>query len=251
MRTLLTLLLCVLFAALPGLGQGLILNPYAFGVPNARTFYWEFTTDTAEVDFANTVPLYRFGAAISTAEFYSSPSSLALDPTQTFSLVERYNNTDINYWTKLPEEGTVRFRFWYGGAWPVGTDVMLFQLTGKSIDNPSIDTDDALQVYFRNGVTNNIRMRYLWDNAGQNRIVTLNSSVGIPDSTWHLLECKWRLSQSPYMSISVNGGTPATTTTITGNTLCKSWHLLLIGNDLNSMKQVYIDNFEIYNYWMP
>lgn len=149
-------------------------------------------------------------------------------------------------WTPI-NQGTIRgyARLTHSGS--ITGTAMICQITGKdNVGGDDEDTNEGIQIYINN--VSEVRIRAYYNNAGAN--VQATASTTIVSDTWYPFEIKWRDNASPYLSITFNGVTATSATNPTFATT--NWRHLLIGDDTSgAVPGLFIDEFEVYDIWMP
>jgi hypothetical protein len=207
----------------------------------ARTFFWTFETDQPDQFPVGTdsTPTYSDSTVRETFPFAYSGSYCLEVANGTYNSATFDNPTANHIWAS-PDEGTIRVKFRFTGT----ANYMLFQIIGK--DRTMVDdTNDGIQ--FRYNGSNKWRIRYFWTGTG-----TSNTGVTAPAApdTWHTAQIKWRASQAPHFSASIDS-TEALSNTTFGAVDCAAWHHLLIGNDLSTDPEgLWFDDFEVFDEWL-
>jgi hypothetical protein len=223
-----------------------------FNVVRKRTFYWTMESEIPDEFPVGSDSSLRWGKNnnFSSDHRYQGERSLNISG-GSYGLVMFDNPTSEDVWAS-PEEGTVRLYFRYSDQLqpgdadgnPLG---MLFQITGKDITGQN-DTNDGLKVMYT-ASTGRWSINYYF-NGGSSNIYARSNSIQTEPDKWIFMQAKWRTSSAPYLSLTINN-TTITTNTPFGNVNCSTWHHLLIGNDLATIPTgLWIDNFEVYDYWV-
>jgi hypothetical protein len=207
----------------------------------ARTFFWTFETDRPEVFPAGTdsTPTYSDSTVRETFPFAYSGQYCLEVANGTYNSATFDNPTANHIWAS-PAEGTIRVKFRFLGT----TSFMLFQITGK--DRSGLDdTNDGIQFRYNGGSDWSIRC--YWTGTAT---TTVRLTAPADTGTWHTAQIRWRSSQAPYFSASIDTIQTLSNATV-GAVDCAAWHHLLIGNDLPSDPEgLWFDDFEVSNEWI-
>ncbi len=208
-----------------------------------RTFYWSMETDKADVVPAGSddSPFYYPPKLTKITDAQAHEGKHALDVSGKWRAATFDNPTNEDCWAN-PKQGAIRFWWKYTGKPSAG---MLFQLTGKS-SIKALDTNDGLGVKIKSD--KELTLGYGWKGSTESTIIRFHPAKAFEPDHWYQVTAKWNTEIAPHLSLQVDDAKPATGGAKPGETGCKTWHQILIGNDTtNAPEGLFIDDFEIWN----
>lgn len=203
-------------------------------------FYWSFESATPEIGSYTSLP-FEFGAARSTDQAFAGTYSLELDPAQTFSQVQVFNDTASDAWAPV-SEGTLDFRWYYdGGTWPNGS--MLGMIDGKSLDG-GLDTNDGFTVKFT-PTAGRLSITFAGNNGASS--TTLNATYYPPMAAgYYRVRAAYNQAGPHTISATLNDQPAVFTTTALAAPVAAHWHHQSIGNDTATLITTFLDEYTVY-----
>ncbi len=202
-------------------------------------FYWDMETENATIckDGSDHTPTYYTNRVQRTdTEAYAGKMSLRTKGAWASATFD--NNSDETVWAPVTE-GTIEFYWQYHAPWG---DQMLFQMTGKSsTKDKRYDTNDGVGLRTRAQNPGEF-----FSGGARNRY----HPIPLEEGRWYRFRVRYK--QDRGISLQIDDGPQYLSEKKTfGPTQCKAWHQILIGNDRKSDVSQNIDNFAVYDHWLP
>lgn len=240
-------LACAVFVGAGAVRTTVVVQP---AVTPASYFFWDLESDTPNSGAITSGPTYSFGAARSTSQAYSGSYSFHGDPAQTFSIVQLFNDTDVDEWGALAytnPSGKVSFR-WRHAAWL--DNGQIFQLSGKSNSGP-LDTNDGIALFMDN-IGGAVDHGLAFDFSGNNGATTVTlRTLGLDFNTdqWYLIELYFDrnagIDSTKTLKIVVDGVQYGATSSALASMACVAFHQFNLGSDTAATVDTYLDDFKV------
>jgi hypothetical protein len=198
-------------------------------------FFWDMESENATIYKPGSDSTVRYYAQAQRSDSQAYAGSWSLRTGGVWAAAMFDNNTNDVVWAPVTE-GTVELYWQYQEPWG---DQMLFQMTGKS-SNPLYDTNDGVGIRTRGGDPGEFF-------CGTAR--NLYHPITLVDGQWYRFRLRYKSDRG--VSLQIDNGPQYASTEKTMTTTCVAWHQILIGNDRNSPMLQYIDNFAVYDHWLP
>jgi hypothetical protein len=208
-------------------------------------FYWDMEQERPNIFTGDSTPAYYSGVSLSTEAAHGGTRSLKTSAGWAAATFDNPTNTDV--WCPVTQ-GTVEFWWRYVAPWG---SRMLFQITGKTRDSLSMDTNDGFGITTRPVNPGQFVLGFGYH--GADSVVEVRnrySPVELVDGKWYRFRIRYRVNGDPSLSMQIDDHPPVTSSNHIGATACRAWHQILIGNDLDANAVQYIDDFKIWPVWI-
>lgn len=166
-----------------------------------------------------------------------------------FSDANWYNNSNARIFASI-EQGTLTFWWLYPSTFT--TARMLTQITGKSIVAEAVSTDDSISIRTTTvGGGASPAIQAIWNTDGGTDLTLAGSMIATPTAeVWMKVTCAWNKNSKYTFMVQVDDEPPSYSTAAYGPVKAAQFHLCLIGNDLASAYEFYLDDYTISQQWV-
>lgn len=178
----------------------------------------------------------------SSAYAVAGTQSLHIPANNQFPQLENYNDTNTPVFCSQ-ESGFFDFYFLYVGSWTSGA--MICRSGGKTtVNNGPLDTDDAIQI--KTGSTAGVITVQWTQHGGVSQTFTYTPPSAWTAGVWHHIRCYWNYSATKKVVFQDDFLPPLVILTTLNPWKCNVLHDILIGNDVGTTFEFYIDEFYMY-----